>query len=88
MLTKPIGNEIDGFHLCLRFCHAGPMEATMGVLMPTWREDALAGAIIGALVFLGVALLLQAVLAVDFGIKPRPAPVPPAEPHGQPQPGL
>jgi hypothetical protein len=26
--------------------------------MPTWREDALKGAAIGALVFLGVALLI------------------------------
>jgi hypothetical protein len=29
-------------------------------MMPTWREDALAGATIGALVFLGVALLFGA----------------------------
>jgi CheY-like chemotaxis protein len=31
---------------------------------------------------------LQAVLAVDFGIKPHPAPVPPTHPLDLPQPGL
>jgi two-component system, cell cycle sensor histidine kinase and response regulator CckA len=31
---------------------------------------------------------LQTILAVDFGIKPHPAPLPPPEIHGQPQPGL
>jgi hypothetical protein len=29
-----------------------------GLDMPTWREDALKGAALGALIFLGVALLL------------------------------
>jgi len=29
--------------------------------MPTWREDALKGATMGALIFLGVALLFGAV---------------------------
>jgi DNA-binding NtrC family response regulator len=31
---------------------------------------------------------LQAILAVDFGIKPHPAPVPPPHPLDLPQPGL
>jgi hypothetical protein len=31
--------------------------------MPTWREDALAGAVIGGLIFLGLALLAVVVLS-------------------------
>jgi hypothetical protein len=40
----------------MRIYHAGLIE----VGMPTWREDALTGATIGALVFLCFALLFGA----------------------------